>query len=127
MWIELLTTASIVVGTLFVLIAAIGLYRLEDFYTRIHAPTKAATLGLAALLFAVALSVHEEVVITKALLALGFVAVTAPVSAHILSRAAYRNGVRPNRPFHRDDYRRAIEEGRASVQPGRKRDLTKEE
>jgi multicomponent Na+:H+ antiporter subunit G len=93
--IDFLRIATIVVGVFFMFVASFGLLRLSDFYLRLHAPTKAATLGLVFLLVGVALTVQEKSVITKAFLAVLFIAATAPVGAHLLSRAAYRNGVPP--------------------------------
>ncbi|WP_437767937.1 monovalent cation/H(+) antiporter subunit G [Sorangium sp. So ce281] len=89
-----LEIAAAVAGTFFMFVASLGVLRLPDFYARIHAPTKAATLGLAFLLAALALHFKELSSVTKAALALLFVAVTAPLGAHILARAAYRSGVR---------------------------------
>jgi multicomponent Na+:H+ antiporter subunit G len=92
------------IGVFFMFVSSLGVLRLPDFYSRLHAPTKAATLGLFFLFVAVAIGVPEKVVVTKALLALIFIAATAPVGAHIMSRAAYRTGVRPDRPMSIDEY-----------------------
>jgi len=80
----------ILIGALFVFIGSLGLVRLNDFYTRLHGPTKATTLGVGSLLIASAvhfssqgdgLSLHEILVTL-------FLFITAPVSAHLLSKAA---------------------------------------
>ncbi|WP_437603142.1 monovalent cation/H(+) antiporter subunit G [Sorangium sp. So ce590] len=89
-----LEIAAALAGTFFMFVASLGVLRLPDFYARIHAPTKAATLGLAFLLAALALHFRELASVTKAALALLFVGMTAPVGAHIVARAAYRSGVR---------------------------------
>ncbi|MCK5875693.1 MAG: Na+/H+ antiporter subunit G [Alcanivoracaceae bacterium] len=90
MAVEILVSFLILTGATFTLIGSIGLVRLQDFYTRLHGPTKATTLGvgsiiLASLVFFTAktgvLSVHE-VLITL------FLFITAPVSAHLLAKAA---------------------------------------
>ena len=90
MAVEILVSFLILTGATFTLIGSIGLVRLQDFYTRLHGPTKATTLGvgsiiLASLIFFTAktgvLSVHE-VLITL------FLFITAPVSAHLLAKAA---------------------------------------
>lgn len=87
---EVLVSFLILTGATFTLIGSIGLVRLRDFYTRLHGPTKATTLGvgsiiLASLIFFTAktgvLSVHE-------LLITLFLFITAPVSAHLLAKAA---------------------------------------
>ena len=88
--IEWLVSASVIVGGVFALVGSIGLARLPDFYTRLHGPTKATTLGVggtivASLLFFSwqerGLQLHE-VLITL------FLFITAPVSAHMLAKAA---------------------------------------
>jgi multicomponent Na+:H+ antiporter subunit G len=107
----LIELVAIVVGVFFMFVSSLGVLRLPDFYSRLHAPTKAATLGLFFLFVAVAIGVPEKVVVTKALLALIFIAATAPVGAHIMSRAAYRTGVRPDRKMSIDEYE-AVVEGR---------------
>lgn len=91
----LIEIVAIVIGVFFMFVSSLGVLRLPDFYSRLHAPTKAATLGLFFLLFAVIVAVPEPVVATKAVLALLFLAATAPVGAHIMSRAAYRTGLEP--------------------------------
>lgn len=103
--IEAFKLTAVVVGVFFMAVASIGVLRLPDFYHRIHAPTKAATLGLAFLLLAAALAVGEAVVWTKAVLALLFLAATAPVGAHLLCRAAYRAGVPSAKAVELDEYR----------------------
>jgi multicomponent Na+:H+ antiporter subunit G len=106
----------IVLGVFFIFVASLGVVRLPDFYSRVHAPTKAATLGLFFLLFAVIIDLGESVVVTKAVLALLFVAATAPVGAHILARAAYRNGVPPMAGTETDEY--AVPVKRRKSDPG---------
>jgi multicomponent Na+:H+ antiporter subunit G len=103
--IEAFELTAVVVGVFFMAVASIGVLRLPDFYHRIHAPTKAATLGLAFLLLAAALAVGEAEVWTKAVLALLFLAATAPVGAHLLCRAAYRAGVPSAKAIELDEYR----------------------
>lgn len=96
MWSELLAAGAILIGTAFVFIAAIGIWRLPDFYMRVHAPTKAATLGLFFLLLATAITLSDPTATTKAVLAVLFVGATAPAGAHLLTRAALRTE-RPER------------------------------
>jgi len=111
---------AIAIGVFFMFVSSLGVLRLPDFYSRLHAPTKAATLGLFFLFVAVAIAVPEPVVVTKALLALIFIAATAPVGAHIMTRAAYRTGVKPSETTIYDDYaavvavRKAVEQGEES-------------
>ncbi|OPX55072.1 multisubunit potassium/proton antiporter, PhaG subunit [Oceanospirillum multiglobuliferum] len=89
-WLELIVSVFLLVGGVFLLVGSIGLARLPDIYTRLHAPTKATTLGLAGLLIASmllfswqnsTLSIHE-------LLIALFLFITAPVSANMIAKTA---------------------------------------
>ncbi len=75
------------------LVAAVGLLRLPDLYTRMHAVTKAGTLGIGLVLVSAAVAFADVSVATRALAAFLFVLFTAPVSAHMLGRAGYLGGV----------------------------------
>lgn len=101
---EAVAALAVLGGAGFMLIASFGIWRLATFYQRIHASTKAATLGLALLLIALAVHLRDGSVATKALLALIFIGVTAPVGAHILTRAAYRLKAPAPEPGERDEY-----------------------
>lgn len=91
----LVGAALVLAGSLFFLVAAIGLLRLPDFYTRAHAPTKAATLGL--LLCAtgsVLVAGHQDSALwLEKLLLMLFVLLTAPVSTQLLVRGAAARGI----------------------------------
>ncbi len=87
---EYLLAFLIVAGGVFTFIGSLGLARLRDFYTRLHGPTKATTLGVGCILIASAAyfsrlqgepSLHEVLVTL-------FLFITAPVSAHLLAKAA---------------------------------------
>jgi multicomponent Na+:H+ antiporter subunit G len=80
-------------GTFFMLVASIGLLRLPDLYTRMHAITKAGTLGVGLALVGVAVAFGDLSVTTRALAVILFVLLTAPVSAHMIGRAGYLGGV----------------------------------
>ncbi len=118
MWIDLLRIVAIVIGVFFMFVASLGVLRLSDFYMRVHAPTKAATLGIMFLLLAVVLTLQDKAVVTKAVLAILFIATTAPAGAHVLSRAAYRNGIPASEDTELDEY--------APVPRARKADPRKE-
>ena len=77
-------------GAAFVLIAAIGVVRLPDVLCRMHAATKAGAFGAALLLLGAAAHFRTPEVAVKALLAIAFFYVTAPIAGHLLGRAAYR-------------------------------------
>ncbi|HVL90658.1 MAG TPA: monovalent cation/H(+) antiporter subunit G [Actinomycetota bacterium] len=82
----------VLTGASLMVIAGVGLLRLPDVFSRMHAQTKAATLGLACILTGTALSLPGPAV-AKVVLALVFQLITAPVAAHMIGRAAYRAGV----------------------------------
>lgn len=74
-------------------VAAIGLLRLPDLYTRMHAVTKAGTLGIGLLLVSAAVAFGDVSVASRALAVVIFVLLTAPVSAHMIGRAGYLGNV----------------------------------
>lgn len=88
--IDILLSLLILTGATFTFIGSLGLARLRDFYTRLHGPTKATTLGVGCLLIASAVyfSVREESVSLHEVLVTLFLFITAPVSAHLLAKAA---------------------------------------
>lgn len=92
-WLELPVALLIVLGGLFALVSALGIVRLPDLFTRMHAATKAGTLGVGFLLTALILDAGELGVTTKALAVIVFLLLTAPVAAHVIGRAAYFDGV----------------------------------
>jgi len=81
------------IGALLMLIAAIGVLRLPDFFMRMAANTKAATLGAACLLTGLALHFLDLGIATRAIATVVFLFMTAPIAAHMLGRAAYITGV----------------------------------
>jgi len=91
---EILIGILILAGSFFAIVAAIGVLRLPDVLIRMHASTKAGTLGCGLILLAVAIHWSGDTgVIIKALAAIIFLLLTAPVGAHMIGRAAYRTGV----------------------------------
>ncbi len=91
--VEILTAVLLISGGLFCFIAGLGILRLPDIIMRMHASTKASTLGVGLILTAVAVYFANLEVITRSAATIGFLLLTAPVSAHLLSKAAYRTGV----------------------------------
>jgi len=77
------------VGTFFMMIAALGIYRMPDVYNQLHTSTKAATLALVNLLIGAMIDQGSLSVITKSVLILAFHFMTAPVAAHMIARAQY--------------------------------------
>ncbi|WP_295806178.1 monovalent cation/H(+) antiporter subunit G [uncultured Nitratireductor sp.] len=89
---NIITAVLIVVGAAFTLVAAIGILRLPDLYTRMHAASKAGTLGSGLMLVALAIFAQDQAIVTRALAAVVFFLLTAPISAHLLAKAAYAAG-----------------------------------
>jgi multicomponent Na+:H+ antiporter subunit G len=79
-------------GALLILVAGIGIVRLPDVLTRMHASSKAGTLGAVCILLAVALRFGDFVITVKTVLIVLFLFLTAPVAAHMIGRAGYRSG-----------------------------------
>ncbi|MCP3740630.1 monovalent cation/H(+) antiporter subunit G [Rossellomorea sp. BNER] len=83
-------------GAFLSLVTAFGLLRLPDVYTRNHAASKAATLGVMSILLGTFLYFYVEHghFNSKLILAIVFIFITAPVAGHLISRAAYNSGVK---------------------------------
>ena len=86
-------TGSLILGALFLLVAAIGVLRLPDLYGRIHAVTKGGIAGVGFMMLALILFEPTVSVATRSLGIVLFVVLTAPVAAHLIGRAAYVSGV----------------------------------
>ena len=91
---EWIVVIFILSGSLFCLVAAVGLVRLPDTLTRMHAATKAGTLGAGMIMAAVAFFFADIGIVLRAMLGLVFLYMTAPVGAHLIGRAAYCSGIR---------------------------------
>jgi len=90
--IRILAAALFVAGALFALLAAVGVLRLPDVFTRMQSSTKASTLGLACLLIGLVLLHPGTEFVIRAVSIAAFIMLTAPVSAHVIARAAARTG-----------------------------------
>lgn len=101
----------IAVGVLFIVVAAIGIFRLPDLYTRAHAASKSATLGIMCLLIGVFFHfwLIEDHFNPRILLGILFLFITGPVGGHIMSRSSYIAGVKPWSGTVRDDLKEEIE------------------
>ncbi|AOF87597.1 monovalent cation/proton antiporter, MnhG/PhaG subunit [Hydrogenophaga sp. RAC07] len=101
--IEWTAAILIVIAAFFLLVGAIGLARLPDFYMRLHAPTKASTLGLGGVLIASILvaAAQGRAGVAELLITL-FVFITAPVSANLMAQAALHLKLASRAPVPRD-------------------------
>lgn len=90
----LLCAFLLVVGAAFALTAAIGINRFPDLFTRMHAASKAGTVGSSLLLLGAGLYSWDLAVLLRVIAGIAFLVLTAPVAAHLLARAAQRSGYR---------------------------------
>jgi multicomponent Na+:H+ antiporter subunit G len=119
----------LLVGALFVLVAALGVLRLPDLLMRMHAATKAGTLGAGLLLVAVAVAAPETSVMARAIATFVFLLLTAPIAAHLIARAAYHTGEATLWDRTCVDELAEAMEGRPDLdrKPNRKRELDRSE
>lgn len=80
-------------GSALGMLAAIGIVRLPDLPTRMHASTKSGALGTALIMFGVIFAFTEATVVLRAIAIILFIVITAPVAAHVIARAGYFVGV----------------------------------
>ena len=90
---SILSAALLILGTGFCLLAALGILRMPDLYMRMQAATKAGTLGVGCLAFALMAHYGWGVVAAEAGLIVLFLFLTAPIASHLIARAAYFVGV----------------------------------
>ena len=97
-WIEYLIAFLILVGAGFTLLGSIGLARLPDFFMRLHGPTKTTTLGVGSMVMASAIyfSVSDLGISLHEIAATMFLFITAPVSAHLMAKAALHIAQKPD-------------------------------
>lgn len=96
-WIEAVASLLLIIGGLFILVGALGMVKLPDFYTRLHAPTKATTLGIGCILIAsmVLHAIKSEGFTIHELVISLFLFITAPVSAYMVAKAALQRRTPP--------------------------------
>jgi len=96
-----LISLFLIAGVMFFVIAVIGILRLPDFYTRMHAASKCDTLGLMLILVAIIFYTLQDITLAnlltsfKLLAILVFVFVASPTAAHSITESALINGVKP--------------------------------
>lgn len=97
LWLEIIVSIFLILGSVFVTIGAYALHKLPDFFTRLHGPPQATTLGMASLLAASMIffnfgldirSFHEILIV-------GFLFLSGPVSGYVLAKAAVLQQLRP--------------------------------
>lgn len=106
---EAIGSILIVVGLIFDFFGCLGIIRFPDVYTRLQASAKCITLGTCGILLGLFCYKGFSATGIKALLCMAFIILTAPVSAHVLARAAYRSGVKPWSGTVVDDYEKDMD------------------
>lgn len=101
--IDVAVLVLILIGALLCLTAALGLLRFHDVPTRLHAATKPQVLGLVLICLAIALSLRTWEVVAFLVVVVMVQLATAPVSAHMVGRQAYRNGTLQERSLYVDE------------------------
>ncbi|KON86502.1 cation:proton antiporter [Sporosarcina globispora] len=95
----------ILLGAFFILVAAFGVIRLPDVYTRNHAASKSATLGVLCVLLGTLLFFYfkDGYFNSRVVLGIIFIFLTSPIAGHLIGRAAYNSGVKLWDKSIRDD------------------------
>lgn len=88
-WMEILASILALGGAFFIFVAGLGTFRFPDLFMRMHAATKAGSLGLGLFLAAIAILHPDPHIVLKCVAIIGFIFLTAPVAAHLIGRAAY--------------------------------------
>lgn len=118
---EIVTAICLVAGGLFAFVAGLGLARMPDVFIRMHAATKAGTLGVGLIMAAVAVNFADLAIAVRAFAGIAFLVITAPVAAHLIGRAAYREGVPLWSETTIDEWRAHPEAGLRPPAPGGKK------
>lgn len=92
---DILSAVMLLGGAFFVAVGGIGVYRLPDFYTRLHGAGITDTLGAGLILLGLAVQAGFTLAAVKLLMILAFLLITTPTSCHALAQAARANGLGP--------------------------------
>lgn len=103
---EIASSCLILLGVVFMLISSIGILRLPDFYIRMSAITKGATLGVGLILLGMAIYFNQADIFFKVFIIITFIFITAPVAAHVIARTAVHNRV----PFWKETNLQAFQD-----------------
>ncbi len=92
---DLLSWACLVAGGLFCIVGGIGLVRMPDFYTRIHATSVTETLGAGLILIGLMIQAGFTLVTAKLVMVGLLIFFTTPTATHALAKAALSRGLKP--------------------------------
>ncbi len=108
LWYEIIGIILMLIGSIFLFLGALGVFRMPNVYNRMQAGTKASTLG--ALAFIIGVGVYHPVWFVKSALIALFLILTNPVGSNVMSRAAHHSGVKLTEKSVIDKYEEDIEE-----------------
>ncbi len=97
----------VLLGSIFLFLGALGIYRMPDLYNRLQAGTKASTLGAMSVVFGVGLMQPDWMI--KLIVIILFIGISNPLSSHALARASYRSGIKPFNENKIDAYAEQVE------------------
>ncbi len=86
---QVLISILILIGCLFIFLAALGVYRFPDLFSRLHAASKAASFGLSCLVLGVIFYLKDFRVTVEGVIVIFFTYLTLPIASHLIARASY--------------------------------------
>ena len=92
---NLVSSVFILVGSLSIIVGLLGVYRMPDFFTRLHAASIIDTLGAMLILFGLIMHHGISIVSVKLFLILVFILITTPTAAHALAKSALHGNLKP--------------------------------
>ena len=95
---DILISLTLLLGVFFIVVASMGILNLPDLYTRMHAATKAGTVGLGFVLLTVALYFRDITITSRVIGTLLFIFLTAPIAAQVLGKVMLQKGYKIWKP-----------------------------
>jgi len=117
MWRVVIAAPFFLGGLFFLTVGTIGLLRLPDIYTRMHATGKCDTLGAGLMLMSLMILAPSWAVLVKYLLLVGLIIIINPTTAHIIANVAYRYGGMEMQGTVCVDFRRPADAGETTTDP----------
>ncbi|MCB1214040.1 MAG: monovalent cation/H(+) antiporter subunit G [Deltaproteobacteria bacterium] len=108
---EYITAILLLLGSFFLLVAALGILRMPDVFIRMHAATKAGTVGAGLVLLSAIIYFWELKITLRGLATIGFLLLTAPIAAHMIGRTAYFIKVPFWKKMGVDEFKKYLETG----------------
>ncbi|ASQ45753.1 monovalent cation/H(+) antiporter subunit G [Legionella clemsonensis] len=91
---QIIALFAVSIGSFFIFIAAVGILKMPDIFIRMHAATKAGTLGCGLILIGATIYFLQIQVAIESFLTLIFIYITAPIASHLIARSAYAQNVK---------------------------------